>query len=230
MTLIDALLLILGVSFLTILLLFATLYLPHPAFESLVKIIGNIPGVKWSVVFIDPLQKRYSSKLAKDVHIKSEASVSVEHNRRSNPSFVKPISTLQVNLEIENRSPVDVSVGGAEIHIAFASDGVAFKTIQWNSDLAPQPPNGFKIETVSAKKDGYFTFEFLPPIFLYYTSLDRERVGRTLYFSGWIILDTGFGNTLISFTSETSISDQQVRNHFARAKEDFENGFSIFQQ
>lgn len=194
------------------------------------KIIGKLPGIRWAVVFIEPLQKRYSSKLAEDVSVKPEANISVEHNRRGNPSFVKPISTLRVQFDIESRSPVDVSVNGAEIHVAFASDGVPFKTVQWNPDLSPRPPNGFEIETVPAKQDGRFTVEFIPPLFLYYTSLNRGRIGRTLYFSGWISLDTGFGSTPISFTAEAPLSEQQVKHDFRHAKEDIEDGFDLFRQ
>ncbi|WP_074791324.1 hypothetical protein [Haloferax larsenii] len=165
---------ILGILFVLLFLLILTPLLPPPAFEVLVKVIRKVPVIKWAVVFIGPLQKRYSLKLAEDVCIKSDAGISVSHNRRSNPSFVKTISTLRVEFDIESRSPVEVVPDGAEIHAAFASDGIPFKTIQWNPEISPRPPSGFEIERIPAKEDGRLVVEFIPPLFLYYTNLDRE--------------------------------------------------------
>lgn len=223
----DVLLFLGAISLVLLLLLALAPVLPLPAFEALVKVIGEISVIKWAVVFIDPLQKRYSSRLAEDVNIKSDARVSVSHNLRSNPSFAKTISTLRVEFDIESRSPVEVVPDGAEIHVAFTSDEITFETVQWNPEISPRPPSEFEVERIPAKEDGRFTIEFIPPLFLYYTSLDRERVGRTLYFKGWISLDTGFGNTSVPFTAKAPISEKQVKHDFQQVRDDFEEGFSL---
>jgi hypothetical protein len=221
-------LLFLGTILIVVLLLFISPYvLPTFVFELLIKVTRKVPVIKWAVVLIDPLQKRYSSKLAEDVNIRSDARVSVSHNLHSNSPFIKTMSTLRVEFDIESRSPVEVVPDGAEIHVAFTSDDIPFKTVQWYPEISPQPPSGFEVERIPAKEDGRFVIEFTPPLFLYYTSLERERVGRTLYFKGWISLDTGFGNTSVPFTAKGSLSEKQVKHDLQRARDEFEQGFSL---
>ncbi|SEK33140.1 hypothetical protein SAMN04488691_101213 [Haloferax larsenii] len=66
--------------------------------------------------------------------------------------------------------------------------------------------------------------------FLHYSSTTQiwiERVSRTLYFKGWISLDTGFGNTPVPFTVKAPLSEDQIKHDFQQAKNDFEEGFSL---
>lgn len=200
------------------------LYLPPPYFETLVKVIGQIRYIGLVVAFIGPLQKRYASKLVEDVSVKTDARLSVSRHLRSNPGHVKPVSTLQVQFDIESRSPVDITPDGAQINAAFVSGGIPFETLYWNPEISPRPPSGFEIQTIPAKGDSTFTIEFIPPIFLYYT---KRR--RTLYFDGWISMETGFGTIPIDFHTNARLEEQHVETEFRGARKDFEEGFDVFQ-
>lgn len=226
----DVLGVIVAILLILLLLLVLAPYLPSPHFETLVGVIGKIPYINFAVVFIGPLQKRYASKLAKDVNVKTDADISVSHHLQSNPGHVKPVSTLRVQFEIESRSPVNVRPAGAQINVAFVSQGIPFKTLYWNPDISPKPPTGFEVQTIPAKKDGRFVIEFLPPIFLYYTSQNRQRIGRTLYFDGWVSVETGFGAIPIELHAEAPLSEEQVKHDFHRVRGDFEEGFDFWQQ